>query len=64
MEVTDQTKLHAVIQDVLVSYVGECICDVAYTGRGMEDPNCIWHAAGGYQLVEDVADAVDKYTKE
>ena len=36
-----------VLQQALIETTGMCICDEAYTGRRLIDPDCPWHLADG-----------------
>lgn len=50
-------QLDAVARKTLIEFTGTCVCHEAYTSRGKEDPDCVWHAVGD-EFPGDLADAV------
>lgn len=39
----ERAALVQAMEQLLVDFVGRCTCAAAFTDRGLEDPDCLWH---------------------
>lgn len=53
-----------VISNELRAYTGDCICDVAYTGRNLIDPQCSYHIVPNEEAAADIIKALDAMNGE